>query len=82
MRNTISEKAWRQFQEELAAVDRKTSGPLSQDELAQLTRAQRLVLAQTEFLALKRKFGLRLDDVMTFFPEEEAIAYLQTLLAK
>ncbi|QVX40760.1 hypothetical protein J4H89_23530 (plasmid) [Ralstonia solanacearum] len=82
MGTSISDAAWRRFQEELAAVDRKATGPLSQEELAQLTRAQRLVLAQTEFLDLKRKFGLHLDDVITFFPEEEAIAYLQTLLAK
>lgn len=72
----ISDDIWRQFQEELAAVDKKPAGPLSADELAELTQEQRLVLAKTEFKDLIKKHRLKVDDVLTFFPEDEVIAYL------
>lgn len=43
--------------------------------------AQRLALAREEFLALRDRHGLSVADVVAFFPEEEGIAYLQSLLA-
>jgi hypothetical protein len=76
----IPDDVWRQFQEELAAADRKPSAPLDQEELARLTPEQKLLLARTEFLDLKRKYRLKVDDVLTFLPEEEVVAYLQGLM--
>jgi hypothetical protein len=38
-------------------------------------------LAKEEFLALRKRYGLTVADVVTFFPEEEGIAYLQQLTA-
>lgn len=70
---TISNDAFRRFQEELAAL-----------EAAQEQRkspADRLAEARTAFLALRNRYQLTVADVITFFPEEEGIAYLQGLLA-
>jgi hypothetical protein len=38
--------------------------------------------ARAEFLALKERYKLSIADVVTFFPEEEGIAYLQGLIAQ
>jgi len=81
MPTRISDDTWRQFQEELANVDRKPSAPLSREELAQLKPEQRLALARTEFMDIKRKYGLKVDDVLTFLPEEEVVTYLQQLMS-
>jgi hypothetical protein len=73
---------FRQFQEELATLERKVakhqpSKPLSKKEAA----ARRLQMAREEFQALCRRHDLTVADVVAFFPEEEGIAYLQQLLA-
>jgi hypothetical protein len=80
MPTRVSDDAWRQFQEELAALERKPGGPLTRDELVQLTSEQRLALAKTEFGSLKRRYGLRVDDVLTFLPEKEVLLFLQRLM--
>lgn len=72
----------RQFQEELAALDRKNNAqarerPLSRKESAD----RRLTQARTEFLALRERHGLSVADVVAFFPEEDGVAYLQALIA-
>lgn len=75
----IDDEAYRQFQRELAELDRQQQ-QLSVDELNQLTFEQKQLLAKTEFLRIKRKYWLTVDDVVSFFPEEESIAYLQSLM--
>ena len=80
MTTRINEDAWRKFQEELAAIDKKPAGPLSADDLAKLTPEQRLALAKTEFIDLRKKHRLKLDDVLAFFPEDEVIQFIQTLI--
>ncbi|SEI67507.1 hypothetical protein [Frateuria terrea] len=62
--------AFRRFQAELAALDAKSRPPKTPMEQA-----------KEEFLALKKRYGLTVADVVTFFPEEEGIAYLQQLIA-
>lgn len=74
---------FRQFQEELAALDRKneTRGvkkPAPKKESAR----DRLAQAKAEFTALRERYGLTVADVVVFFPEEEGIAYLQGLIAE
>lgn len=72
----------RQFQEELAALDRENlqgkGRPMPKKESPQT----RLLAARAEFLALRERYGLTVGDVVAFFPEEEGIAYLQRLIAE
>jgi hypothetical protein len=73
---------FRQFQEELAKLERKVekqqpSKPLGKKAVA----AQRLAMAREEFLVLRKRHDLTVADVVAFFPEEEGIAYLQQLIA-
>lgn len=72
---TISKDAFRQFQEELAALDREKE--------QQRRRATETPMegARREFLALRDHYGLSVADVVAFFPEEEGVAYLQGLIA-
>jgi len=67
---TIPTDAFRRFQAELAALDTKSCASKSPMEQA-----------KEEFLALRKRYGLTVADVVTFFPEEEGIAYLQQLIA-
>jgi hypothetical protein len=67
-------EAYQRFQEELSALEGKKPTPQN------LTRAEKLELAKTEFLALKRKYGLTVADAVSFFPEEDGITYLQNLI--
>lgn len=80
---------FKKFQAELAALDSKAppkpepkpepvppSKPLSKKQL----EAQRMANAREEFLALCKKYGLAIADVITFFPAEEGIAYLEQLI--
>lgn len=81
---------FRQFQAELAALDSKkpkddpptpsrAKAPRPSKKAAE---AERLEQARRDFLALREKYQLSVADVVTFFPEEEGIAYLQALLAE
>jgi len=73
---------FRQFQEELAQLERKTQSPAPSKPLGKKAAAeQRLSLARDEFLTLRKRYGLSVADVVAFFPEEEGIAYLQELIA-
>ncbi|WP_158881916.1 2-hydroxyacyl-CoA dehydratase [Rhodanobacter sp. L36] len=73
---TVTQDAFRRFQEELAAIDRKEHLPKEAP-----TGNKRMDLAKADFLALKRRYGLKVADVVAFFPEEEGITYLQELIA-
>jgi hypothetical protein len=68
----LTKDRFRVFQEELAALEKQGRKP----------EDNRLETAKAEFLALKRRYALTVVDVVTFFPEEEGIAYLETLIAK
>ena len=70
----IHKDPFRQFQEELAALERKQQAGQASNE----TEAAR---AKREFLALRDRYKLTVADVVAFFPEEEGIAYLQGLIA-
>lgn len=72
---TVTHDAFRRFQEELAAIDRKEHLPA-----AKPTGDVRLAHARADFLSLKKRYGLTVADVVAFFPEEEGIAYLQKLI--
>jgi hypothetical protein len=73
---TVPKDAFRRFQEELADLDRK-----HQAGQKELTDDARLALARAEFLALQKRYGLTVADVVAFFPEEDGIQYLQQLIA-
>lgn len=72
----IHKDPFRQFQEELAALERKQQA--AQAQASNETAAAR---AKREFLALRERYRLTVADVVAFFPEEEGIAYLQGLIA-
>lgn len=85
---TVTNDAFRKFQEELAALDRKThlSPPPSlalekPTPEKPLSREARLEHAKADFLLIKKRYGLSVADVIAFFPEEDGIAYLQELIA-
>ena len=71
----ILKDAYRQFQEELAALDKEREKRQREATETPLESAKR------EFLALRERYGLSVADVIAFFPEEEGIAYLQGLIA-
>lgn len=66
----IFKDPFRQFQEELAALDAKNAPAKTPMEQA-----------REEFQALRKRYGLTVADVVAWFPEEEGIAYLQGLIA-
>ncbi|WP_336884793.1 2-hydroxyacyl-CoA dehydratase [Frateuria defendens] len=67
---------FRRFQEELAALDKEIAK--RSDKTPEEIRMEG---AKAEFLALKQRHKLTIADVVAFFPEEEGIAYLQSLIA-
>lgn len=74
---------FRQFQEELAALDRKNVNPDKAKPVSTKESGRaRLLRARAEFLALRERYGLSVADVVAFFPEEEGITYLQALIAE
>lgn len=75
-RMTVPKDAFRRFQEELAAIDRKEHLPNATPQ-----GDTRLAHAKADFLSLRKRYGLTVADVVAFFPEEEGIAYLQQLIA-
>ena len=74
---------FRQFQEELAKLERKVEKPQQPSKPLgkKAAAAQRLAMVREEFLALRKRHDLTVADVVAFFPEEEGIAYLQQLIA-
>lgn len=78
---------FRQFQEELAALDRKNGAqdkekPAEKPAAKKTSARDRMAQAKAEFTALRERYGLTVADVVVFFPEEEGIAYLQKLIAE
>ncbi|AIF47952.1 hypothetical protein [Dyella japonica] len=71
----INKDAYRQFQEELAALDKDQEKRRTESKEVPKERARR------EFLALRERYKLSVADVVAFFPEEEGIVYLQGLIA-
>lgn len=73
---------FRQFQAELAALDRKSDPGGKESPMPKKESAEgRLRQAKAEFTALRERYGLNVADVIAFFPEEEGVAYLQELIA-
>lgn len=68
---------FRAFQEELAGLDRD----IASRKAAKAAPQDRLSLAKAEFEQLRERYKLSVADVITFFPEEEGVAYLQELIA-
>jgi hypothetical protein len=73
---------FRQFQDELARLENKTDKPQPAKPMGKKAMAaQRMATAREEFLALRQRHALTVADVVSFFPEEEGIAYLQEHIA-
>lgn len=83
---TLQKDAFRRFQEELAALDKEIEQRAPPAKPKKLTAKQAALSAmekaKAEFLALRERHNLTVADVVSFFPEEEGIAYLQSLIAQ
>jgi hypothetical protein len=83
---TLPKDAFRRFQEELAALDKQIEDRSTRKKVAKQTPKQAALSAmekaRQEFLALQARYKLTVADVISFFPEEEGIAYLQGLIAQ
>ncbi|WP_130618800.1 2-hydroxyacyl-CoA dehydratase [Dyella amyloliquefaciens] len=71
----INKDAYRQFQEELAALDKE------KEQRQRRTAESPMESARREFLSLRDRYHLSVADVIAFFPEEEGVVYLQGLIA-
>nr|WP_109124395.1 hypothetical protein [Dyella sp. C11] len=71
----INKDAFRQFQDELAALDK------DQEKRRKMATETPMELARREFQELRERYKLTVADVVAFFPEEEGVAYLQGLIA-
>jgi hypothetical protein len=83
---TLPKDAFRRFQEELAALDKQIEDRSTRKKVVKQTAKQAALSAmekaREEFLALQARYKLTVADVISFFPEEEGIAYLQGLIAQ
>jgi hypothetical protein len=80
---TLPKDAFRRFQEELAALDKQIEQRAPPRKLtAKQAAMSAMERAKEEFLALRQRHNLTVADVVSFFPEEEGIAYLQSLIAQ
>ncbi|HET7332806.1 2-hydroxyacyl-CoA dehydratase [Dyella sp.] len=81
---TLPKDAFRRFQEELAALDKEIEqrAPKPRKPTAKQAAMSAMESAREEFLALRARHNLTVADVVAFFPEEEGIAYLQSLIAQ
>ena len=75
---TVPPDAFRRFQEELAALERAAQQRAPDPTSREAVKAR----ARSEFLALRERYGLSLEDVVAFFPEEEGIEYLRRIIAE
>jgi hypothetical protein len=80
---TLPKDAFRRFQEELAALDKQIEQRVPpKRQSAKQAAMSAMERAKEEFLALRERHKLTVADVVSFFPEEEGIAYLQSLIAQ
>jgi hypothetical protein len=94
--NSSGKYDFRQFQEELAALDRQASEskpavkapapapapvPAAPKRRGRPPKVDPLAGAKAEFGALRLRHNLTVADVVSWFPAEEGIAYLQGLIA-
>lgn len=96
--NSSGKYDFKQFQEELAALDRQASGskppaanpappkpaapePAAPKRRGRPPKVDPLAGARVEFEALRLRHGLTVADVVSWFPPEEGVAYLQALIA-
>lgn len=86
---TLPKDAFRRFQEELAALEKEIeqrapapSVPKPRKLTAKQAALSAMEQAKQEFLTLRARHNLTVADVVSFFPEEEGIAYLQGLIAQ
>jgi hypothetical protein len=77
-----STDAFKQFQDELTKLEGTKPHPQNPTHAQNLTRAQRLEFAQMDVLALREKFDLTVAEMVSFFPDEEGLAYLQNLIVE
>ncbi|WP_043694175.1 hypothetical protein [Luteibacter sp. 9133] len=89
--NSSGKYDFKQFQDELAALDRLSGNattkpvvapePVAPKRRGRPPKVDPLAPARAEFEALRLRYQLSVADVVAWFPPEEGIAYLQGLIA-
>lgn len=91
--NSSGKFDFRQFQEELAALDRQKATrepekpepapapPVERKKPGRPKKVDPKAEARAAFEAVRIRYELTVADVVSWFPEEEGIAYLQALIA-
>jgi len=98
--NSSGKYDFRQFQEELAALERQSATrppepsapppvvappapvePVAPRRRGRPPKVDPLAEAKVAFEALRVRHGFTVADVVSWFPEEEGVAYLQALIA-
>lgn len=99
--NSSGKYDFKQFQDELAALDRQNAvnkppaapapvekpveiapaKPVEKPRRGRPPKVDPLAEARAAFNALRVSYGLSVADVVAWFPPEEGIAYLQSLIA-
>jgi len=99
--NSSGKYDFKQFQDELAALDRQNAAnkpaaapapvetpvvkapekPVEKPRRGRPPKVDPLAEARAAFNALRVSYGLSVADVVAWFPPEEGIAYLQSLIA-
>jgi hypothetical protein len=99
--NSSGKYDFKQFQDELAALDRQNASskppvvaapveppapkipekPVEKPRRGRPPKVDPLAEARAAFNALRVSYGLSVADVVAWFPPEEGIAYLQSLIA-
>lgn len=84
--NSSGKYDFRQFQDELAALERQQTESKVVEKRKpgrpKLIKKDPLADAREAFEVLRLRYNLSVADVIAWFPEEEGIAYLQMLLAQ
>ncbi|QWT21434.1 hypothetical protein KPL74_05380 [Bacillus sp. NP157] len=91
--NSSGKYDFRQFQDELAALERQqavrqpepaAAAPVAKRKPGRpkTVRVDPLADARLAFETLRLQYDLSVADVVAWFPEEEGVAYLQSLLAQ
>lgn len=95
--NSSGKYDFKQFQEELAALDRQAKAstpppppaptkavapePAAPKRRGRPPKVDPLAAAKAEFEALRIRHNLTVADVVAWFPPEQGVAYLQALIA-
>ena len=73
---------FRKFQQELAALEGKPeTKPTAKASGKKALAVERLAKAKEDFIKLKEKYSLTIDEAVNLFSEEDGVGYLRDLIS-